>query len=142
MIANVIYKQVSEPMSMIVVESATLPLFTLNPEFAQTERTFMAGSTVDGFHVLAKVRLNNDKTKEKKVEGLLMKDKQGYFIMPNENLKEVEADSDKAIKELDKQLDKAAKEIKKFDPKEKLGFSYKQLAVIAAVAVVIIAISK
>lgn len=141
MIANVVYKKLGDEKTMTVIDDAKLPLFTLNPDFAKYESIFKSGSIINGTPVAAKVKMNNDKSTEIKVVGLLVPDEEGYYIMPNENLKEKE-NKDEIVNEIDNSINKIEDEFKKFNPQETLGFNYKQLAVIAIVGLIIVGLSK
>lgn len=130
-----------------VSKPINLPLLT--NEDSSDETAYLSGGTIEGTPVLAII---SKEGQERKVEGILIKDieKNGVYVVPKEYVSKqpisIQARSESPIESLVKESEEVVsgslEDVKKFDTEKILGFSKKQLLVMALTVFVIIKIAK
>ena len=128
-----------------VKETITLPL--LSRYETDTMTTFLAEKTVKGTPAIAFI--SNEKGK-KVVEGVIVSDPDGAYVIPKRFISKESTPLletahnalNRAEDDLTEVADEVASEVDKFDTKKVLGFTRKQLLVMAVAVLIVVKIAK
>lgn len=132
------YKPIGKETDFVITETKTLPIITLRDELANSKTTFMKDGTVTGTPVIVDVIAFNEgrMTPFKTTRGVLVQKEGGVYLLPFDIVTEKIGGSDDSENNIVKETltvaeEKIDKAIDSFEPKEVLGFTYKQLLVMA-----------
>ena len=135
-----------------VEQSITLPLLHASDGFEDTQKTFEIGKIYQGEPVIMEImQMDNGiwipMTPSGGQEGFMVVEENGVYLVPAPLvLVDVDNTSDNATEKRDSKtenmIEKVESKVENFNPDRDLGFSYKQLIVIAVIGLVVYQVMK